>query len=262
VPEGDSVLMTARALHRALAGKELTHSDFRVPALATADLAGYTVVESACRGKHLLLRLAKGDERITLHSHLRMDGTWQAYRPGQPWTARPGHTIRVVLTAGDTVAVGFHLHELSLVPTVEEPSVVGHLGPDLLGHDWDPDEALRRVSQDPDRPTAEAIMDQRNMAGIGNVYKSEVLYLRGVNPWTPVSKVADLPAMIKLAHRLLNANRDRFNRTTTGNTRRGETTHVYGRRGKPCRRCGTPVRVAEQDDRVTYWCPTCQPEQP
>jgi len=166
--------------------------------------------------------------------------------------------------ADDTIAVGFHLHELSLVPTVDEPTLVGHLGPDLLGPDWDAAEAVDRLRRDAGRPVGEALLDQRNLAGIGNVYKSEVLYLRGVDPWTPVSEVADLAALVGLAHRLLHANRGRHGRTTTGSTRRGETTHVYGRSGRPCRRCGTPVRQAgpddaRRDDRVTYWCPTCQP---
>jgi endonuclease-8 len=251
--------MTAKQLHRALAGKLLTGSDFRVPRLATVDLTGYTVLESTCRGKHLLLRVHRDESRLTVHSHLRMDGAWRTYRPGQPWTAGHQHTIRIVLRAADTVAVGFHLHDISLVPTEQESTVVGHLGPDLLGGDWNLDEAVRRVQDQPDRPIAEAITDQRNLAGIGNIYKSEVLYLRGVNPWSTVADVRDVPAMIKLAHRLLNANRDRVNRTTTGSTRRGETSHVYDRRGRPCRRCGTPIRLAEQDDRLTYWCPTCQP---
>ncbi|MEO3925900.1 DNA-formamidopyrimidine glycosylase family protein [Micromonosporaceae bacterium B7E4] len=262
MPEGDTVWNTARALHRALAGDRLTATDFRVPRLATADLTGATVLESAARGKHLLLRLlGRGDEaRLTLHSHLRMDGAWRAYAPGERWAARPAHTIRVVLRTADAVAVGYHLHDLALVPTAEEPSLTGHLGPDLLGEDWDPAEAVRRLAAQPARSIAEALLDQTNLAGIGNLYKSELLFLRGVSPWTPVREVPDLPGMVALAHRLLMANRGRWTQSTTGSLHRGRTSYVYGRRAEPCRRCGSTIRKRDQDERVTYWCPVCQPE--
>jgi endonuclease VIII len=260
VPEGDTVWNTARALHRALAGGRLTASDFRVPQLATADLAGWTVLESTCRGKHLLLRVRdlEGGRHLTLHSHLRMDGAWRAYTPGERWAARPAHLIRAVLRTADAVAVGYHLHDLALVPSEEEKSLVGHLGPDLLGADWDPAEAVRRLAAHPDTAIAEALLDQRNLAGIGNLYKCEVLFLRGVDPWTPVRDVPDLTAMVTLAQKLLAANRGRWTQSTTGSLRRAETTYVYGRRAQPCRRCGTLVRKVEQADRVTYWCPACQ----
>jgi len=260
VPEGDTVWNTARALHRALAGGRLTASDFRVPQLATADLAGWTVLESTSRGKHLLLRTRdlEGGRHLTLHSHLRMDGAWRAYTPGERWAARPAHLIRAVLRTADAVAVGYHLHDLALVPTEEEKSLVGHLGPDLLGADWDPAEAARRLAAQPDTAIAEALLDQRNLAGIGNLYKCEVLFLRGVDPWTPVRDVPDLTAIVTLAQKLLAANRGRWTQSTTGSLRRAETTYVYGRRAQPCRRCGTLVRKVEQADRVTYWCPACQ----
>jgi endonuclease-8 len=281
VPEGDTVWNTARALHRALAGGRLTATDFRVPQLAAADLAGWTVLESASRGKHLLLRLRapgrpasegghspasgsraggdpEGERHLTLHSHLRMDGAWRVYPPGGRWAARPAHLIRAVLRTVDAVAVGYHLHDLALVPTSQEKGLVGHLGPDLLGADWDPAEAVRRLSAHADTPIAEALLDQRNLAGIGNLYKCEVLFLRGVDPWTPVRDVPDLPAMVTLAQKLLAANRGRWSQSTTGSLRKTETTYVYGRRAQPCRRCGTAIRKLEQADRVTYWCPACQ----
>ena len=203
--------------------------------------------------------------RLTLHSHLRMDGAWRAYRPGERWTARPAHLIRVVLRTERVVAVGFHLHEVKLIRTDHEARLLAGLGPDLLGADWDPAEAERRLAAQPDRPIAEALLDQRNLAGIGNLYKCEVLFLRGVWPWTPVREVPDLPAMVTLAQRLLAANRGRWVQSTTGSLRDGETSYVYGRRARACRRCGTPVRRVDPDprvlpDRVTYWCPTCQPE--
>jgi len=260
VPEGDTVWNTAQALQRALGGQELLGADFRVPRLATVDLAGWTVVESASRGKHLLLRLAGPDgRRLTLHSHLRMDGSWRTYPPGARW-AGPAHQIRVVLRTAGSVAVGYHLHELALVPTTEEHTLVGQLGPDLLGPDWDPAEAVRRLAGHPDTPIAEALLDQTNLAGIGNLYKCEVLYLRGVWPWRPVRDVPDPTGVVVLAQRLLAANRGRWTQSTTGSVHRGQTTYVYGRRGQPCRRCGTPVAKADQGDRVTYWCPVCQPE--
>ena len=259
VPEGDTVVNTARALQEALAERTLTGSDFRVPALATTDLTGWTVRESASRGKHLLLRLARGDRRFTLHSHLRMDGAWRTYRRGARWTGGPAHLIRVALHTAETTAVGYHLHELALVPTDREDTLVGHLGPDLLGPDWDATEAVRRLAARPDLAIAEALLDQRNLAGIGNLYKCEVLYLRGISPWRAVSTVDDLPAVVDLAHRLLSANVGRWTQSTTGSLHKGQTTYVYGRRDQPCRRCGTPIRTAEQGERVTYWCPTCQP---
>jgi endonuclease-8 len=259
MPEGDTVWNTARVLERALVGDVLTGSDFRVPQLATADLTGWTVAGSGSRGKHLLLRLASADERLTLHSHLRMDGAWRAYAPGERWTGRPAHLIRVVLRTARSVAVGYHLHELALIPTADEAGRLDYLGPDLLGDDWDPAEAVRRIAEQPDRTIAEALLDQRNLAGVGNLYKAETLFLRGLWPWTPVSQVPDLTGTVALAQQLVAANRGRWTQTTTGSLRRGETCYVYGRHAQPCRRCGTAIQKAEQDERVTYWCPRCQP---
>jgi endonuclease-8 len=263
VPEGDTVWNTARVLERALADAVLTRSDFRVPQLASANLSGWRVAESASRGKHLLLRLLDPDtgRRLTLHSHLRMDGAWRAYEKGQRWAARPAHLIRVVLRTAERDAVGYHLHELALVPSGQEQTLVGHLGPDLLGADWDPAEAVRRLRERPDRAIADALLDQRNLAGIGNLYKAETLFLRGVAPWTPVSDVDDLEAMVSLAQRLLASNKGRWTQTTTGSLRKGEQQWVFERAGSRCRRCGTTIRRAAEGhyERITYWCPTCQP---
>jgi len=260
MPEGDTVWNTARVLERALVGDVLTGSDFRVPQLAVSDLTGWTVVESVSRGKHLLLRLAKDERAMSLHSHLRMDGSWRAFGPHERWSGRPAHLIRVVLRTARSVAVGYHLHELALIPTAAEHTLLDHLGPDLLGPDWDPDEAVRRIAAKPEASIAEALLDQRNLAGIGNLYKAETLFLRGLWPWTPVADVDDLAGAVKLAQKLVAANRGRWTQTTTGSLRRGETSYVYGRRAQPCRRCGTAIRKAEQDERVTYWCPRCQPD--
>lgn len=263
MPEGDTVWNTARVLERALTPALLTGSDFRVPRLATTDLSGWSVVESASRGKHLLLRLVDEDSgrRLTLHSHLRMDGAWRTYAKGQRWAARPAHLIRVVLRTTDRDAVGYHLHELALVPTDQEKTLVGHLGPDLLGEDWDPAEAVRRILERPGRAIADALLDQRNLAGIGNLYKAETLFLRGVSPWTPVSDVDDLEAMVSLAQRLLTSNKGRWTQSTTGSLRKGEQQWVFERAGSRCRRCGATIRRASEGDyeRITYWCPACQP---
>jgi formamidopyrimidine-DNA glycosylase len=259
VPEGDTVWLTARRLCEALAGGVLVRFDLRVPRFATADLAGRRVEQVISRGKHLLARI-EGD--WTLHSHLRMDGAWQIYQPDERWRGGPTHQIRAVLATDARTAVGYRLPVLELVRTSREGSVVGHLGPDLLGPDWDPPEAVRRLLARPDRPVGEALMDQRNLAGIGNVYKSELCYLRGVTPWTAVSQVDEPQRAVELAHRLLDANKTRHGHVTTGDTRRGRTHWVYDRAHQPCLRCGTPIRVAEQgppgEERVTYWCPTCQ----
>ena len=229
------VWYTARRLHEALAGRTLTRSDFRVPRLATADLTGDVVIETVARGKHLLTRTKDG---LTVHTHLRMDGSWRVRPAAEP--LRDSHRIRLVLANDDWQAVGYQLGVVELIRTSEEPQVTGHLGPDLLGPDWDCAEAVRRLAAEPGRPIGEALLDQRNLAGIGNLYKAEVLFLRGVNPWQPAGDVADLGAMAELARRLLEANKDRIGQVTTGSWRRGEETWVYGRRGRPCRRCGTP----------------------
>jgi endonuclease-8 len=253
-------------LHSALAGVVIRRCEFRVPQLATVDLAGWQVKECDSRGKHLLLRLTPpGDGRpMTLHSHLRMDGSWRIYSAGEVWRGRPAHLIRLVLRTLTTVAVGYHLHEIALVPTDEEASLVGHLGPDLLGPPgepggWDSVEAVRRLSAHPDQPIAEALLDQRNLAGIGNLYKAEVLFLRGINPWTPVSKVDRVDALVELAQKLMIANKGRWVQATTGSLRRGQEVYVYGRAGAPCRRCGTLIARDTQAERVTFWCPRCQP---
>jgi endonuclease-8 len=254
-------------LHSALAGVVIRRSDFRIPPLATVNLAGWRTESSTSRGKHLLLRLTPPSEGrpMTLHSHLRMEGMWRIYSPGEVWRGRPSHQIRVVLRTLTTVAVGYHLHDVALIPTDDEGSVVGHLGPDLLGPPdepggWDRVEAVRRLGAHPDQSVAEALLDQRNLAGVGNLYKSEVLFLRGLHPWTPVSKVEDLEGLVVLAQKLLDANRGRWVQATTGSVRRGEEVYVYQRSGAPCRRCGTLIQRAAQDDRVTFWCPKCQPE--
>ncbi|WP_329256893.1 DNA glycosylase [Actinoallomurus sp. NBC_01490] len=256
MPEGDVVWAAARRLHEALAGRVLTRSDFRVPRAATADLTGRSVLEVVSRGKHLLTRVEGG---LTVHTHLRMEGTWRI-RPASEPVPRD-HRVRLVLANAEWQAVGYSLGVVELLRTAQESRAVGHLGPDLLGPDWDPAEAVRRLREDPSRPIGEALLDQTRLAGIGNLYKAETLFLRGVDPWRPVGEVDDLDGMVELARRLLDANKARVDQSTTGTKRPGDTTWVYGRR--TCRRCGGRVRRADQGgparERVTFWCPTCQP---
>ena len=154
-----------------------------------------------------------------------------------------------MLEAGRWTAVGVRLGVVELLPTREEHRVVGHLGPDVLGPEWDPGEVLRRLRERPERPIGEAVIDQRVLAGPGNVYKSEVCFLRGVDPWTPVGEVTDLEAMVGLIARLMEANRTTGTQITTGDTRRGRIQWVHGRAGKPCMRCGTLIERRRQDGR-------------
>jgi endonuclease VIII len=258
MPEGDTVWRTADRLHRALAGHELASSDFRVPAYATLDLSGQRVREVVARGKHLLARV---EPDLTIHTHLKMEGSWHLYRPGTPWRG-PHDEVRLVLATEEWVAVGFRLGSVEVLATTDEDSAVGHLGPDLLGSDWDLQEALRRLRSEPQQPIGDALLDQRKLAGIGNMYKAEVCFVAGVSPWTAVADVTDLPALVGLARRMLGANKNRATQTTTGDTRRGKQLWVYARAGQPCRRCGTPIRRSAEDgigQRSTYWCPHCQP---
>lgn len=258
MPEGDTVWLTAKRLHAALAGHTLTKSDFRVPQLATTDLTGRGVREVVARGKHLLTRIDGG---VTLHSHLRMDGAWHLYEPGTRWRA-PGWQARVILANARWEAVGFRLPVVELLRTGREERVVGHLGPDLLGPDWNQAEAVHRLRSGADEPIGLALLDQRNLAGIGNLYRTEALFLHGVTPWTPVAEVGDLDQLVDLSRRLLLRNRDDWPQVTTGDARRGRQHWVFERAGRPCRRCGTRIRTARQGDepvdRVTYWCPHCQ----
>jgi len=261
VPEGDTVWLTASRLHKALAGRPLTISDFRVPALATVDLRGRTVHEVIARGKHVLMRL----DELTVHSHLRMDGSWYITPAGRTPRRHPEHVIRARIGNGEWLATGYRVHDLKIVRPDEEVQLVGHLGPDLLGPDWDPARAVENLLRAPDVPIGEALLDQRNLAGIGNLYKSEVLFVEHVNPWTRTGDVPDLDRLVRTAQRLLRANRDHPEQSTTGYLERGREHWVYGRSGEACLRCRTPVQrdvqgVAPQQ-RSTYWCPRCQPNE-
>jgi len=258
MPEGDVVWNTARRLNTALAGQVLTRSDFRVPRYATVSLNGQLVTEAVSRGKHLLIRTGNG---MTVHTHLKMDGYWRI----QPAASRPparGYQIRLLLGNTQSLAAGYLLGITEVLPTAREDQVIGHLGPDLLGPDWDPAAAVARISRDPDRPIGEALLDQRSLAGIGTWFLAEMLFLRGIEPSRPVGSVADLDALVSLGHRLLDANKTRAGHTSTGDTTPGRESWVYGRAGKRCRRCGTVIRRDEQgppgQERLRFWCPNCQ----
>ncbi|WP_111719646.1 DNA-formamidopyrimidine glycosylase family protein [Homoserinimonas sp. OAct 916] len=254
MPEGDTVFRAARELRAALVGERLTRCDIRVPRFATVDLAGEVVDDVVSRGKHLLIRV--GDASI--HTHLKMEGIWHIYQPGEKWR-RPAWQARIILGTARSAAVGFQLGVVEVLRRDAEDTAVGHLGPDLLGPDWDAVEALTRLRANPGRTIGEAVLDQRMLAGIGNVYRSELCFLVGVLPETPVGDVPDLPRLVTLAQKLLAANRERSRRSTTGRLR-GDTLWVYGRDRRPCLRCGTAIRQAEFGDpaRVVYWCPNCQ----
>ncbi|MCT9001774.1 DNA-formamidopyrimidine glycosylase family protein [Microbacterium memoriense] len=256
MPEGDTVFRTARRLHDALAGREVTRFDIRVPGSATADLVGATVREVVPRGKHLLLRIGE----MTLHSHLKMEGEWHVYAPGERWR-NAAFRARAIVGVTGADAVGFDLAMVEVLPTADEARVVGHLGPDLLGPDWDAAEAARRVGADP-RAIHVALLDQRHLAGLGNEYVNELLFVRGILPTTPATAV-DAASLVDTGARMIRANRDRTPRTFTGDARRGHQTWVYGRDRRPCRRCGTLIlRTSLGADptstRNVFWCPRCQ----
>ena len=273
MPEGDAVWRTARRLDAALSGHVLLRADLRVPAFATIDLAGREVLATVSRGKHLLTRLGPragsqdgvASTALTLHTHLRMEGSWRIVEPDQRWPG-PAADVRAVLEVPGRAAVGLRLGVVEVVATDDEHEVVGHLGPDLLGPDWDPDEALRRLTADPARPVGEALADQRVLAGLGTIWLAELLFLRGVDPWRPVGDVDGPERLVALAHRLLVSGRDTGRMVTTGDPRPGRALYVYDRAGRPCRRCGTPVLTGRQgrppQDRVRFWCPSCQPRSP
>ena len=258
MPEGDTVWRAAHHLNRALAGQVLTRCDIRVPQHATVDLSGETVHEVVSVGKHILMRIGSQ----TIHSHLRMEGTWHLYRTGSKWKYQEWKA-RAVLETAEWQAVGFELGMLDVVPTAKESEVVGHLGPDLLGPTWDEAEGIRRLGRDPEQAIFLALHDQRNIAGWGNEFVTELCFLRGYHPERRVAD-CDLPKTVALGRRLILANRDRVERTFTGDAREGRMHYAFGREGQPCRRCGTRIErmrlgLRETQLRDACFCPRCQP---
>jgi endonuclease VIII len=252
MPEGDTVHHTAEILRDALAGTTLTRCDVRVPRYATVDLTGRRVEEVLSRGKHLFIRVGPA----SIHSHMKMDGSWRITAPGA--RHRRAHKIRILLENGTVAAAGIDLGVLEILDRDDDMAAVAHLGPDLLGPDWNPAVAAANLSAEPDRAVAAALLDQRVMAGVGNVYCNELCFLSGVLPTTPVRALSDPLRMVSLAREMLWANRSRWARTTTGNTRPDQQLWVYGRGGRPCRRCAGLIARDESGDRVSYWCSACQ----
>jgi endonuclease VIII len=250
MPEGDTVWHTAASLRQHLAGQTLTRCDVRVPRFATADLTGHVVDEVLSRGKHLFIRVGPA----SIHSHMKMEGSWRVgNRP-----MRVDHRARIILEANGIRAVGVDLGVLEILERDRDGEAVAHLGPDLLGEDWHPALAAANLTAHPDRPIAEALLDQRVLAGIGNVYANELCFVSGRLPTAPVSAVGDPRRLVSRAREMLWANRFRWDRCTTGDTRPGRQLWVYGRAGQNCRRCGTPVNYDDSGERVTFWCPACQ----
>lgn len=267
MPEGDTIFRSARTMRAALVGREVTSFLTSVPqirALGPQRLVGQVVEGVESRGKHLLHWFAPSD--LALHTHMRMSGSWHLYRAGERWR-KPRQWAKVVLEVEDATAVCFSapVCELLSRSQVERHPALTALGPDALDPEVDLEEARRRLDERSGMLIGEALLDQRVIAGIGNVYKSEILYLQRVDPWTPVAQVpaSALDALLASAVRLLRRNvaSGAFRRVTTGNEGApGNRLHVYGRARKPCGRCGTPIRVARQGEqaRLTYWCPRCQ----
>jgi endonuclease-8 len=275
MPEGDTIFRAARTLHRALAGKPVVGFRTEYAHVAKEDedapLTGRTVERVESRGKHLLVFFS-GDR--VLHTHLRMNGSWHIYRPGERWQRAPSHA-RLVLSTQDFVAVGFDVPVAELLDgaALRRHEALRALGPDLLSPSFDADEARQRLRAREALEVADALLDQRALAGIGNVYKSEVLFLEKVSPFAPVRALDDatLARLIATARRLMQANvHDGSSaqittysglRRTTGRSDPSARLWVYGRGGAPCRRCGTPVECRAQGPhaRLTYFCPTCQP---
>lgn len=266
MPEGDTIHRTAEVLGAALVGRTITAARAqaqpglrRVPDLSR--LVGATVTAVTSRGKHLLIGFDNG---MAVRSHLRMTGSWHRYRPGERWQ-RPERQASAILETADAVAVAFNTPVVELLTDAQlrRSTPLATLGPDLLGKEFDAEEAVHRLREGDEVELGNALLDQRAVAGIGNVYKSEVLFLERLDPWGAVEAFADgeLEAVLRTARRLLQANLRGVTRVTTGNPARGHELWVYGRAGRPCRRCGTPIEMRRQGDpaRLTYWCPHCQP---
>lgn len=273
MPEGDTIYRAARTLNTALAGRIVTRFETGLAQLAQLDrdepLAGRVVERVEAVGKHLLMTFAGG---LILRTHMRMNGSWHIYRPGEKWQMS-ARAMRIVIETTDWVAVAFNVYVAEFVRAekLARHRPVATLGPDLLG-DFKAAEALSRIRAQAARPIHEVLLDQRVMAGIGNVYKSELMFLRGIHPDTPATALDDSQwtALMELARKLLAANiaessgpgieTYRGLRRTTGRMRPEDRLWVYSRGGKPCRKCGTPIssRKDGDDARVTYWCGNCQ----
>ena len=264
MPEGDVLRRTAAALDRALAGEVLVRSELRWPSVAGIDLVGRAVLCTVPYGKHLFTRF---DDGRSLHTHLRMEGSWRIMATGTPSATARAATVRAVLGTADRTAVGDRLGMVDVVRTRDERALVAHLGPDVLADDFPADglgTALERWTSRSAAPVVEVLLDQTVAAGIGTIYAAESLFARGIWPWTPADAVSDPASLLMTARVLMQRSVAAVSPTATGETGKGRTTRVHGRTGLPCRRCGTPVRqgVARKppQERPVWYCPTCQSE--
>jgi endonuclease-8 len=272
MPEGDTIFRAAQTLHRALAGHHVVRFDSALPALNRINddrpLAGRTVESVSSRGKHLLIAFS-GD--LVLHTHMRMNGSWHIYRPGERWQ-RPARDMRVLVATGEFVAVGFNVPvaEFLTALDIDRHPQLQALGPDLLDASLDREQARQRIRARAGDPIADVLLDQRVVSGAGNVFKSEILFVAGIDPFTPVSALTDtaIDRLLEVAVSQLRVNvvdRSRSlaaasGRRTTGSLHPSKGLWVYGRGGLPCRKCGTRIqrRKTGLDARLTYWCPVCQ----
>jgi endonuclease-8 len=272
MPEGDTIFRAARTLHRALAGHTVTRFESVLPALMRVDhdrrLAGRTIESVTARGKHLLMAFS-GD--LVLHTHMRMNGSWHLYRPHERWR-RPARDMRLVIATARFVAVGFTVPvaEFLTARDLERHKELQQLGPDLLAAAFDVQEMLRRMRARGTDPIGDVLLNQRVMSGIGNVLKSEILFVARLDPFIPVRDLsdADLDRIVAVARRLLAVNALDGSRTvgaasgrrTTGSLDPHAKLWVYARGGKPCRACGRLIRSKQTgaDARLTYWCAACQ----
>jgi formamidopyrimidine-DNA glycosylase len=249
MPEGDTIHRTATMLGSALEGKVLLSA--RPETLRR--LAGTTVTAVEPVGKHLVIRFDNG---LALHSHMRMRGVWHVYRPAERWR-RPAWQLKAALETADSVAVCFSAPVVELIRDVA--ARVGHLGPDIVAEEWSPSVAVARARMLEAMPIGDVLLDQRVVAGIGNVYRCESLWSRRINPWKPVRELDD-----ETLGGLFDTARDAMRANLAGGVRRRfpgyGTAAVHGRGGRPCPRCGTPIRVRAMGEhaRLVYWCPKCQ----
>jgi endonuclease VIII len=273
MPEGDTIFRAARTLHRALAGRRVTRFESAYPALTRVDVdqsvTGRTIEAVSSRGKHLLVSLSGG---LVLRTHMRMNGSWHIYKRGEPWR-RPARDMRVLIETDLYVAVGFNIPDAEFLKPREmaRSRPLQTLGPDLAQPDFDRAEFLRRVQQHAAEPIEDVLLNQRVVAGIGNVLKSETLFVARVHPATRADSLdaAALERVVDAALRLMKMNVLESDapplaagRRTTGALDPAARLYVYGRAGKACRRCGTRIEISRNgtDARLTYWCPRCQPE--
>ncbi len=273
MPEGDTIYRAAATLHRALAGRGVVRFESVFPALTRVHddcpLTAMTVDRVQSVGKHVLMHFSGG---LVLRTHMRMHGSWHIYRPGERWH-RSARDMRVLVATSDFEAVGFNIPVAEFIKErdLAKHQVLAKLGPDGLGTRFDRDEAVRRLRARPSLPIADALLDQRLLAGLGNVYKSEVLFSCGVNPFVPVSDLDDrqLGSLVDTGRKLLQENvgtstsgmtAHSGHRRTTGRDDPNERLWVYGRARLPCRRCGAAIGIRKHGmaARLTYWCPVCQ----